>query len=104
MNSSDETPLPLFERFRDAHISSLIGLMDDVMTSMADLDRSLETAVAISKEFTYLQSIWGAFYDPTRMEQEIEKAEEQQQPAQSDQPDTSTTSFQFEGRMSDIKS
>ncbi|OBA15532.1 uncharacterized protein OGAPODRAFT_93988 [Ogataea polymorpha] len=60
MNSSDETPLPLFERFRDAHITNLIGLMDDVMTSMGDLDRSLETAVAISKEFTYLQSIWGA--------------------------------------------
>ncbi|KAH3668066.1 hypothetical protein OGAPHI_001820 [Ogataea philodendri] len=99
MSSSEDTTLPLFERFRDAHINNLIGLMDDVMASMGDLDRSLETAVAISKEFTYLQNIWGAFYDPTRMEQETENKENDQE-----QPDTSVTSFQFEGRMSDIKS
>lgn len=52
-----------FEKQRDALVAEISVSMDTLLNNVNTLNRSLEGAIAVGKEFDNVAAIWNNFYD-----------------------------------------
>ncbi|ODV88061.1 hypothetical protein CANARDRAFT_26223 [[Candida] arabinofermentans NRRL YB-2248] len=69
----------LFDKLRDAYLTQLTTLMNEVLSGFSALDQSLEDVAVISKDFVNLQNTWRSFYDPVQIEKSLRQQEEEEE-------------------------
>ncbi|KAK9377214.1 DASH complex subunit Dad1-domain-containing protein [Lipomyces chichibuensis] len=52
-----------FEKQRDALIAEIAVSLEHVLSNVNTLNRSLEGAIAVGKEFESVSTLWSTFYD-----------------------------------------
>ncbi|KAK9325531.1 DASH complex subunit Dad1-domain-containing protein [Lipomyces orientalis] len=52
-----------FERQRDALVSEIAVSLEHVLSNINTLNRALESAIAVGKEFESVSTLWSTFYD-----------------------------------------
>ncbi|KAK9365808.1 DASH complex subunit Dad1-domain-containing protein [Lipomyces kononenkoae] len=52
-----------FEKQRDALVAEIAVSLEHVLSNMNTLNRSLEGAIAVGKEFESVSTLWSTFYD-----------------------------------------
>ncbi|KAK9472331.1 DASH complex subunit Dad1-domain-containing protein [Dipodascopsis tothii] len=62
-----------FVRQRDALVSEISLSLEQVLTNLNTLNRSLETMITVGKEFESVSSLWSSFYDTLNKPEETEE-------------------------------
>ncbi|CDR37605.1 CYFA0S01e13146g1_1 [Cyberlindnera fabianii] len=91
--------LTYFEKQRDALISEIAISMESVLNNVNALNRSLEGAIAVGKEFDSVASLWANFYDGLAQQDQLrpqsegdgDAEEDADEDAENDQENTPAT-------------
>ncbi|KAJ8102653.1 DASH complex subunit Dad1-domain-containing protein [Lipomyces tetrasporus] len=65
-----------FEKQRDALVSEIAVSLEHVLSNINTLNRALEGAIAVGKEFESVSTLWSTFYDGIAHENHGEVGEE----------------------------
>lgn len=87
--SKEKRQLTYFEKQRDLLIAEIATSMDSVLNNINALNRSLEGAIAVGKEFESVATLWSSFYDGLAQIEQLRprSAEQEEVPPTNDSSD-----------------
>jgi DASH complex subunit DAD1 len=84
MSKESKKPLTYFEKQRDLLMAEIAVSMDSVLNNINALNRSIEGAIAVGKEFDSVATLWSNFYDGLVQMEQLRPATEGEQEESTD--------------------